>query len=117
MSLLLDSLSKIHLVQLLFASSFPPLSKASQLCIAVNTQHLHSFLHWQLHFHCMGFPLSSNLVLCEVLCEQQCCEVVGRGGETDMLQAPVCSLRHETSNEESTHISANSFLVQGSIEV
>jgi hypothetical protein len=65
----------------------------------------------------MGFLLSSNLVLCEVFCEQQCCEVVARGGEIDMVQAPMCSGSRETSNEESTHISANSFLVQGSIEV
>ncbi len=65
----------------------------------------------------MGFPLSSNWVLCEVFGEQERCEVVGSGGEIDMLQAPMCSQRRETSNEESTHISANSFLVQGSIEV
>jgi len=65
----------------------------------------------------MGSPLSSNLVLCEVFCEQQCCEVVGRGGEIDMVQAPMCSRRRETSNKESTHMSASSFLVQGSIEV
>ncbi len=37
-------------------------------------------------------------------CEQQFCEVVGRGGEIDMVQAPMCSRRCETSNEESTHI-------------
>jgi hypothetical protein len=48
----------------------------------------------------MGFPLSSNLVLCEVFCEQERCEVVARGGEIDMVQAPMCSGSRETSNEE-----------------
>jgi hypothetical protein len=58
MSLLFNSLSKIH--QSLFASSFPPLSKASQLCIAVNTQHLH-FL----------FTLATSLPFCGVSIEFQ----------------------------------------------